>query len=188
MRMSFLSCSVLLVLGAGCDGAPTGVDAGGVADGGIADSGVPTDGGSPLPPEPVIGGMLGEYEVPIDGPLSAYARYQITDVHWFHDPDRNRMVLEYTLPAEMIGTPHFLDLDGADGDLVPPIAVAGAAGTGVCEQSGTRMTCTEMLTGVPVDLPAIEAAEATGTLPPERAAVSRHFASDPIGILRFELP
>ncbi|MGE0786021.1 MAG: hypothetical protein AB7S26_10060 [Sandaracinaceae bacterium] len=175
---------MLLVIALGaCDPASPVADAGAATDGGAL-----ADGASPLPPAPVIGGMLGEYEVPLEGPLAAYSRYQITDVHWFLDADRSRMVLEYTLPAEMIGVAHFVDLDGTDGDTALPIMVAGDAGTGVCEQSGSIITCNEMLPGVPVDLAAIDAAVDAGTLPAERAEVSRAFGTDPIGILRFEAP
>lgn len=164
-------------------------DAGPGGDAGAIDAGV-VDGGA-LPPPPVIAGPQGAYEVPVTDPaLVPYSHYQVSDVLWRVDPARNRLVLEYTFPAALAGTAQLLDFDApattsfANG----PVMLVGPAGTATCSLAGTRVTCNETLAGVVINQAAVNAAVASGTLAPQRAAVTRAFGADPIGILRFELP
>jgi hypothetical protein len=141
---------------------------------------------SPVPAAPTIGGAMAEYEVPVDdAALAPYAKYQVTDVVWATN-GKGRLTLEYTLPAELAGKAQLLNFEGADGVTALPATLTGAAGTAACDLAGARVTCQETLTGITVDLAAIDAQNASGALLPERAAISHRFAVDPIGILRFD--
>lgn len=148
------------------------------------DGATPDDAASPIPPAPVIGGAMAEYEVPIDGALAAYARYQITDLSWRID-ERGRASLEYTLPAELVGTPQLVNMESTTSAF--PVSLSGAVGSATCSEVGARVTCQEMLPGITVDLATVNAAVSSGTISPERASVSAHFSVEPIGIVRFDV-
>jgi hypothetical protein len=142
--------------------------------------------GSPSPRPPTIEPGAPSYEVPVSGDLADFAYYPIADVEWSERKGERR--LEYTLPAELIGTAQRLELKGPDSAGSEWNLQGETFGTATCELVEGQIVCTEMLAGIPIDLTAVEQRVQAGELPPERLAISKVFQGDPLGILRFPAP
>jgi hypothetical protein len=126
------------------------------------------------------------YEVPVSEDLAGFAHYPIDSVEWSERKGERR--LEYTLPADLIGTAQRLELKGPE-TTGPEWSLQGEAfGTATCELKEGQIVCVEQLAGIPIDLAAVEQRVQAGELPPERLETSKVFQGDPLGILRFPAP
>lgn len=173
-----LACVVWL---AACgDDARTGDDAATAADS------PPTSDAAGLPPI-VIAGRLARYDVPVSPELEPFAQYQVTDAEWTIN-SRGERRLQYTLPLDLTGTAQLVELEGIDSGAPWQLVGEVAGTTAECVTDGPHVVCTEHLPGVVVDLAALEARVAAGSLSAERLRVAQVFAPDPIGILRFAPP
>jgi hypothetical protein len=63
--------------------------------------------------------------------------------------------------------------------------LTGEAGTATCTAQGQAVRCNESLPGVPVSVEAVEARVLEGKLAPQKLAITKVFAGDPLGILYF---
>ncbi|MCC7541489.1 MAG: hypothetical protein IT379_35050 [Deltaproteobacteria bacterium] len=178
------TCSALTVLALAACGDD---DAGATRDAAPPSDAPPGTDASGLPPI-VIEGRLARYDVPVtDAELAPFAQYQVTDAEWTITSRGDRK-LQYTLPADLVGTPQLVELEGPDSGAPWSLTGEVPGTTADCVLDGPHVVCTEHLPGIVVDLPMLEARVAAGTLAPERLRVAQVFAPDPIGILRFAPP
>ena len=96
--------------------------------------------------------------------------------------------LDYNLPKLLVGGDQSVSLRGTLDAAGRIATISGEAGTAICDRmpgNGLLLRCTETLTGVTVDLPAVEKT-ARDTYPDRVAfylAIADRFSSEPIGVL-----
>jgi hypothetical protein len=149
------------------------------AGGGAADAAKPPTTAT----DPTFDPARPSYEVPVPAELAAYARYTIDSVQWRERSGERR--LEYSLPADLVGVEQRIQFSGRASETSPWSLRGDKLGTAECEQTGDEVVCRETLSGLRVDVAAVEARVDAGELDPGRLDVARVFESDPIGILRF---
>lgn len=141
------------------------------------------DAPSPLP--------LPYYEVPTsDSALAPHAFFAVPDVHYVRTG--GTVVLTYDFPPDLSGVvDQPIELSGPV-DAAGNATVSGPAGTGTCVVSAGVVRCTETFSaGLLLDTTAARAL--TSTYPGDAAARAARtqvidlFASDPIGIVVFDL-
>jgi hypothetical protein len=129
------------------------------------------------------------YHVPVAAELEPYATFDVSDL-WFCQEDSAE--LSYDLPRMLVGGSERVELQGELDAAAPSLDLTGRLGTATCTAAapdGTRVTCTEQLSGVTVDRAKVQSELAD--LPVDeaaaRSAISDSFTQDPIGVLTFEV-
>jgi hypothetical protein len=163
---------------AGGSGGPGGSD----GSGGAGPAGGSSDGGDAAGIAPAPGA---DYVVPA-GPDTPERRYAIEAPKVKITSDEFR--IDYKLPALLVGSDQSVSLRGTLDAQRRIAAVSGDAGTATCDLmpgSGLTLRCDESLTGISVDLDAVdEVARTTDpTHAPSLVAIAKRFASEPIGVL-----
>jgi hypothetical protein len=123
------------------------------------------------------------YEVPVADPaLVPFSQYPVAGhVKW--EVKKGVRVLEYKLPAQLVGAEQKVELTGPDA--AADWMLTGAAGTALCSAQAGQIQCMEMLPGVAIDVPAVETMVSAGQVAAQKLAVTKVFVGDPLGILRF---
>jgi hypothetical protein len=129
---------------------------------------------------------LPSYEVPVTVELADFSRYQVESVQWRERNGERR--LQYDLPADLIGHAQRVEFSGPATSDASWSLRSDKFGQAECEQIGTQVACHETLSGIEIDVEAVEARVSAGELDPGRLGVTRVFEADPIGILRFTVP
>lgn len=135
------------------------------------------------------GTFAGSYEVPVDPSLRDAAVFAVEDdVDWTVSGDT--VTLDYDLPPGLVGGELEITLTGTiDGDTV---ALSGAVGTGTCSVDGTIVVCREVFTNLgalPISAEVVESRARREYAGPvqDRVRVAQMFASEPIGIVAFDV-
>jgi hypothetical protein len=171
-----------LLLALSCEGSDTstvgkaGADPGNAAGTGGTDPGEPTQNAS--------------YYVPVADELAAWATYPVRRVSLLRDHDSVR--IGYGFPRWLGGVLQPIELLGACApDAAEFDATVTGLGTARCTQTAGRFECYELLPGISVDRVQAEAYMREEGLSEEeigqRLQVTDLFASDPIGVITFEL-
>jgi len=126
------------------------------------------------------------YEVPVSAELADSSRYQVASVQWRERNGERR--LQYDLPADLIGHAQRVEFSGPATNDSSWSLRSDKFGEAECKQTGAEVVCHETLSGIEIDVEAVEARVNAGELDPGRLGVTRVFEADPIGILRFMLP
>lgn len=140
-----------------------------------------------------LGAGCGDGMTPAATGTSAYIVPGPPDVSYPIEPaevavEGSELRIGYNLPALLVGTSQKVSLRGPLDATQQMAQVSGAAGTGVCNLApggGLTLRCTENLTGVTVDLAAVQkvAMEKDPQNVAARIATASKFAGEPIGIL-----
>jgi hypothetical protein len=162
--------------------------AGGVPSGAEAGSGAAPESSEQAPSAGVATLDPGSpsYEVPVSVELADFSRYQVASVQWRERNGERR--LQYDLPADLIGHAQRVEFSGPATNDSSWSLRSDKFGEAECKQTGTEVVCHETLSGIEIDVEAVEARVNAGELDPGRLGVTRVFEADPIGILRFTLP
>lgn len=138
----------------------------------------------------VVTPALPYYEVPVDGALMAHAYFAVPDVHYV--TTAGTVTLTYDFPADLSGVVDQEVVFTGPVDALGNATLSGPTGVGTCEATGNVVRCTETFSsGLAIDLPAATAM--ASAYPGDAAArearvqVLDRFASDPIGIVVFDL-
>ena len=126
----------------------------------------------------------GDHRLPGPGPPDT--SYPIEDAEI--EREAGTLRLGYSMPALLVGVSQRVSLRGPIDGAGRYATISGDAGTGTCDLQpggGLVLRCNERLTGITVDLAAVEklAAQVDPQNAAERLAVSKKFAGEPIGIL-----
>lgn len=138
----------------------------------------------------VSGEFAGRYDVPIAPALSAAATYGVDEVEWTVVGDT--ATLHYDLPIGLVGGKLDVTLTGPIDHATQTVALSGTVGAGSCEIAGSVVTCREVFTdlgALPLSLAVVEhyaRLEYRGSVE-DRIRVATMFASEPIGIVAFDL-
>jgi hypothetical protein len=151
--------------------------------------------GSPAGADPVplqSGDFRGKYVVPTvtDPALAQAAVFFVDHVEW--SVAAGVVTLRYDLPLGLVGGTVDVRLSGSIEPGQTVVHVSGAAGTGVCTASGTAVSCREEFTNlgvlpVSIDVVAQRAAIEYAGPVDHRLQVASEFASDPIGVVEFDV-
>lgn len=187
MPLSPRASLVFAALAAACSGPSVGTDAGPGADAGapgLDATAPPPDAGSVQPP------ALPFYEVPVDDPaLAPHAFFAVPDVHYV--TVGGTVTLTYDFPPDLSGIVDQEVVLSGPLDARGGATLSGALGTGTCEVRAGVGRCTEHFTALPLDPAAARAlatsyAASADAVAARRAVIDR-FASDPIGIVVFDV-
>lgn len=149
------------------------------------------DAGAPAPDARVVSPLpLPFYEVPVDDPaLASHAFFVVPDVHYVRTGDT--VTLTYDFPPDLSGIVDQEVVLSGPVDASGGATLSGPLGTGTCEVSAGVGRCTEHFTTLPLDPAAARELAATYAASADavaaRRAVIDRFASDPIGIVVFDL-
>ena len=128
--------------------------------------------------------VSGTYTVPVSPELVPYATFDVQNVEFCER--EGAVVLDYDLPALLVGKSTKISFRGASGSTAV-YRLTGDNGTADCAAANGTWSCQEHLTGLQMDLPALD--ERLASLPPAEAtgrrAVASVFGNDPIGVLTF---
>ncbi|MFT3775986.1 MAG: hypothetical protein QM820_62375 [Minicystis sp.] len=132
----------------------------------------------------------GTYEVPVTPDLASAATYDVAEVEW--TVANGTAKLDYALPLGLVGKSVRVEFTGPVGASAATAQLSGVAGTAACTFTGTAISCLENMAGLlPMepDLAVIEQLAKTEYAGPaaDRITVAKQFASDPIGIVHFDL-
>jgi hypothetical protein len=150
----------------------------------------PSTGADPVPH--TSGEFAGIYLVPTitDPSLAEAAKYPVEHVEWL--VSGGIATLHYDLPPGLVGGDLDVTLSGpiAAGQTV--VQLAGTVGAGVCTATGTFVSCREEFTGLgalPISNDVIVQRAALEYAGPadHRVRIASDFASDPIGVVEFDL-
>jgi hypothetical protein len=138
----------------------------------------------------VSGSFAGNYEVPIAPALDAAATFDVDHVDWTVVGDI--ATLHYDLPVGLVGGDLDVTLTGEIDHATQTVALSGPVGTGTCTATAGIVSCREVFTNLgalPISIAVVEqyaAREYPGPVE-DRVRVARMFASEPIGIVVFDL-
>lgn len=136
------------------------------------------------------GAFAGRYDVPTSPELAAAATFPVDHVDW--TVANGVATLHYDLPLGLVGGDLSVTLTGPIEPGSEQITVTGPVGTGTCTAAGSVVTCREVFTNLgalPISTTVVEqraTLEYTGPLQ-DRLAVVNMFASEPIGIVIFDV-
>ncbi|MBA3499859.1 MAG: hypothetical protein M4D80_14030 [Myxococcota bacterium] len=138
----------------------------------------------------VSGSFAGNYNVPIATALDAAATFHVDEVDW--TVVGSTVTLDYDLPVGLVGGDLDVTLTGEIDHATQTVALSGPAGTGTCTASASIISCREVFTNLgalPISIAVVEAYAAREYPGPveDRVRVARMFASEPIGIVAFDL-
>ncbi|MBA2539540.1 MAG: hypothetical protein H0V17_07895 [Deltaproteobacteria bacterium] len=138
----------------------------------------------------VSGSFAGNYEVPIAPALGDAATFEVDEVEWTVVGDI--ATLHYDLPRGLVGGKLDVTLSGEIDHATQTVALSSPVGTGTCSLSASIVSCREVFTNLgrlPISIAVVEqiaALEYPGPIE-DRVRVATMFASEPIGIVAFDL-
>ena len=160
------------------------------AEGGTAEPPRPGAESSSAPAELDDRSEQASYRVPVPQELAAWATYPIDRVEI--EQDDRRIEIRYEFPRWLNGVGADIVLEAANAaDSTSFDVTASELGSGTCTRAGARFECSEFLPGIAVDRGMarkhmLESNLAGGEIE-QRLRVTDLFATDPIGVLEFEL-
>lgn len=148
--------------------------------------------GSSSEPVPhVSGDFQGSYVVPeADPSLAAAAVFAVDHVEWV--VANGVATLHYDLPVGLVGGDLDVTLSGPIEPGQTVVELSSSDGVGTCTTVGTSVSCREVFSGLGAlpQSPALVVERATveyAGAPQDRVDVANTFASDPIGVVHFDV-
>jgi len=145
---------------------------------------------SALPDEFEVRSEQASYRVPVPEDLAPWATYAVDRVELEYDGQR--IEIRYDFPRWLNGVGADVVLEGTYAvDTTGFEVTAPGLGSGTCVREHDRFECSEILSGISVDRSKAEERMQASNLDSEeieqRLRVTDRFATDPIGVLEFQL-